>query len=57
VLLALPIAPLCRPDCGGPSPDAYRVSQVGTADADDPPLDPRWAALDQLRSGDLDPER
>jgi uncharacterized protein len=58
VLLALPIAPLCAPDCGGPSPDDYRVSQVGSPDEDGPPLDPRWAALDQLRRDvDLDADR
>jgi len=65
VLLALPLAPLCRPDCAGPAPEVFP-----TLPADDPPpgpevggpaveqvpdeppgggRDPRWAALDQLR--------
>ncbi len=56
VLLALPLAPLCGPDCIGPDPDHYPA----TSAADDrpargggePPLaptrDPRWAALDDL---------
>ncbi|MEZ5141360.1 MAG: YceD family protein [Acidimicrobiales bacterium] len=57
VLLALPLAPLCRPDCPGPEPDAFPVGTgladgAGDADADAPgsdERDPRWAALDALR--------
>lgn len=55
VLLALPIAPLCRDDCPGPDPDHAPVAMDdvpagGAADADDDEApDPRWAALDQLR--------
>lgn len=46
-LLSLPIAPLCSRDCPGPSPEQF---PVGTADvAVGRPVDPRWAALDQLR--------
>ncbi|MDQ2648516.1 MAG: DUF177 domain-containing protein [Actinomycetota bacterium] len=56
VLLNLPLAPLCRESCQGPAPDAF-PAQVGDAgppeDGGEPPRDPRWAALDQLR---LDPE-
>jgi uncharacterized protein len=59
VLLALPLAPLCRDDCLGPRPDAFPVEPESDDDedvdeaagpgADRPPrLDPRWAALDQL---------
>ena len=56
VLINLPLAPLCGPDCRGPAPD--QVPALVAEDAPDdtpaePPLDPRWAALDQLR---LDPE-
>lgn len=53
-LLALPLAPLCRDDCAGPAPQAYPTAPV----ADDgpgvpePPRDPRWAALDDLRLDD-----
>lgn len=46
-VLALPLAPLCDPDCRGPVPE-----DVPVATAEDPverPLDPRWAALDELR--------
>lgn len=58
VLLALPLAPLCREDCPGPDPDAHPVvvADDGAADDDDaadepvePPADPRWAALGELR--------
>lgn len=60
VLLALPLAPLCAPDCPGPDPERFPALVEGeTLDADDVaatdvdgpdaiPLDPRWAALDQL---------
>jgi uncharacterized protein len=51
VLLALPLAPLCREDCPGPDPESF----PGGSDTDDdqgsePPRDPRWAALDVLRA-------
>ena len=48
VLLELPVAPLCRPDCLGlcPSCGANRNEETCTCE---PPADPRWAALDVLR--------
>jgi len=54
-LLHLPLAPLCRPDCAGPVPDAFPASVEGdeSVDTGEPERDPRWAALDELR---LDPE-
>ena len=51
VLLALPLAPLCGPDCLGPAPDLF---PTGTAeDSEDaagtePVPDSRWAALAEL---------
>lgn len=63
VLLALPLAPLCRPDCLGPDPDRFPAVEssgsvvtaeeaTGSDGSDgDPPSDPRWAAL---RGLDLD---
>jgi uncharacterized protein len=54
VLLALPLGPLCRPDCQGPDPDRFPAA----VEADDahpgdlgPPStpDPRWAALGEVR--------
>lgn len=50
VVLALPLAPLCREDCPGPDPEHFPVH---TAEAADRPADPRWAALAELR---FDPE-
>ncbi|MEZ5245140.1 MAG: DUF177 domain-containing protein [Acidimicrobiales bacterium] len=50
-ILALPLAPLCRPDCAGPDPERFPATVAPDVDlsADDaPPGDPRWAALDQL---------
>ncbi|HYF47027.1 MAG TPA: YceD family protein [Acidimicrobiales bacterium] len=44
---ALPLAPLCREDCAGPSPDTFPTGPPD--DAAEPPADPRWAALDELR--------
>jgi len=48
VLLALPLAPLCAPDCEGPAPEAF---PTGPPDEDAPALDPRWAALRDLDLG------
>ncbi|HEY8525104.1 MAG TPA: YceD family protein [Acidimicrobiales bacterium] len=55
--LALPLAPLCDEACAGPDPGDYPVTvepdEDGPVDEPDhggePPRDPRWAALDQLR--------
>lgn len=48
-ILALPLAPLCSPDCAGPEPNRF---PTGPTAPGDPDLaaggDPRWAALDQL---------
>jgi len=52
VALALPLAPLCRDDCPGPDREAHPVDGSATEDDDvaaEPPRDPRWAALDQLK--------
>ena len=54
VLLALPLAPLCREDCPGPVPGAFLGDDGDDdGDADDsaeeaPAPDPRWAALRDL---------
>jgi uncharacterized protein len=53
VLLHLPLAPLCREDCRGPAPDDLPVAVPGEEDEPDAelaPRDPRWAALDVLRT-------
>jgi uncharacterized protein len=51
VLLQLPLAPLCRPDCPGPAPDAFPTSVAGEdgAPGGEGTPDPRWAALEQLK--------
>jgi uncharacterized protein len=55
VLLALPLAPLCRPDCAGPAPDAFpaRVADDESGDEEARRLrEERWGVLDQLEFGD-----
>jgi len=51
VLLELPLAPLCRPDCLGlcPTCGANRNEEACGCEA---PRDPRWGALDVLRMPD-----
>lgn len=52
ILLNLPVAPLCGPDCRGPVPEAFADDEPEVAEDDEdggePPRDPRWAALDAL---------
>ena len=43
---ALPLVPLCREDCPGPSPESFPTGPA--EDAPERPADPRWAALDEL---------
>lgn len=63
-LLALPLAPLCADDCRGPAPDSFPAVVAGVQPStapdghdpradDDRPIDPRWAALDELKNGRL----
>jgi len=49
VVLALPLAPLCRPDCAGLCEVCGADRNAGPCGCDPPPGDPRWAALDVLR--------
>jgi uncharacterized protein len=50
VLLALPLAPLCRDDCPGPEPERFPTLTASVDPVESPvPVDPRWSALDQLR--------
>ncbi|MGD9793202.1 MAG: DUF177 domain-containing protein [Acidimicrobiia bacterium] len=48
VLLDLPLAPLCRPDCLGLCPVCGTDRNEGDCGHDDRPVDPRWAALGDL---------
>lgn len=49
ILLAEPIAPLCRPDCPGLCGICGESLEAGPHEHDDPPLDPRLEALRSFR--------
>jgi uncharacterized protein len=49
LLLELPLAPLCRPDCRGLCSTCGADLNVGDCPCPKPQTDPRWAALDALR--------
>lgn len=49
VLLGVPDAPLCRPDCPGLCPTCGADLQTGACDCSTEVRDERWAALDVLR--------
>jgi uncharacterized protein len=50
LLLALPLAPLCGDDCRGLCPTCGADLNEGACDCASDHRDPRWAALDVLRS-------
>ena len=53
VVLALPLAPLCRSDCEGLCPDCgIKLAEAGLAHGHGEVLDPRWASLRQLNIPD-----
>jgi uncharacterized protein len=53
VVLALPLAPLCRSDCEGLCPDCgIRLAEAGPSHGHGEALDPRWASLRQLNIPD-----
>jgi uncharacterized protein len=47
--LALPMAPLCRPDCPGICPHCGRDLASGSCECRQNNIDPRWAKLAQLK--------
>jgi uncharacterized protein len=49
VLLHLPLAPLCRPDCPGPAPEEFPTTVADDSAEAEPMPDPRWAGLEQLK--------
>ena len=53
VLLHLPQAPLCAPDCRGLCPTCGADLNDGPCDCPSRAADDRWAALDALRGPDL----
>ncbi|MDQ1397817.1 MAG: hypothetical protein QOG64_3076, partial [Acidimicrobiaceae bacterium] len=50
VLLELPLAPLCTEDCQGLCPECGANRNEGDCGHASVPTDPRWAALDALRT-------
>jgi uncharacterized protein len=57
VLLGVPEAPLCRPDCPGLCPTCGADLQAGPCGCSTEVRDERWAALDVLRQSVTDPLR
>lgn len=56
VVLALPMKPLCTPDCAGLCPECgVRLADV-PGHAHEAEIDPRWAALSRLAGEDERPE-
>lgn len=53
VLLSLPLAPLCRPDCAGLCPTCGADLNAGPCRCPPAGADPRWAGLEVLRGRDL----
>lgn len=49
LLLALPLAPLCRPDCAGLCPTCGAELAEGPCGCPVVPVDPRWEILDVLK--------
>lgn len=56
VLSSLPLAPLCAEDCAGPDPERFPATPEdeletaeGADDTGEPPRDPRWDPLSELR--------
>ncbi len=48
LVLALPLAPLCRDDCPGLCAECgVQLARAGSEHGHDAPIDPRWAALAQ----------
>jgi len=49
IVLELPLAPLCRPDCAGLCPICAINRNEARCDCESSPTDQRWAILDRLR--------
>ncbi|MGK2957183.1 MAG: YceD family protein [Acidimicrobiales bacterium] len=48
VLLELPMAPLCRPNCVGLCPECGTDGNIAACECSAREVDPRWAGLEQL---------
>ncbi len=56
VLLDAPLTPLCRPDCAGLCPTCGIDRNTQSCECAPPPADPRWSALDVLKSSVESPD-
>lgn len=54
VMLELPIAPLCKDDCAGLCPQCGINLNESSCDCAKDVIDPRWAALDELKRANTD---
>lgn len=52
ILVAVPVGPLCRPDCPGLCPHCGADLSQTTCDCTVDTRDPRWSVLDALKSPD-----
>jgi len=50
LVLDAPSSPLCRDDCAGLCPDCGIDRNTGSCSCNNTVVDPRWGALDQLKS-------
>jgi uncharacterized protein len=58
LVLALPAQVVCRPGCAGLCPECgENLNEAEPGHHHDPPPDPRWAALRELRFEDSEPQR
>ena len=58
LMLALPLTPLCREDCDGADPERF-PTDPDLSESDETPaptVDPRWAALSELKFDEDQPE-
>lgn len=55
LLLAVPLGPLCRPDCPGLCPVCGHDLSDGDCGCDNTVVDPRWAGLESLKGQLPDP--
>lgn len=56
LVLAMPVTPLCRPDCPGLCAECGEPWDELPADHRHESVDPRWSALEKLRFADTDGE-
>ena len=56
IVLSLPFQPVCRPDCPGLDPETGERLAEDAGAAPSEALDPRWAALAQLKTDDDTPD-